>query len=156
MIYGVDFGKSRRRETGDIGRYATDVSFVESELPCWWAGAIQRIGLLLDLPPGWDGHGAEPVDPQKAYYAVEVLQGLARPGIPRPSIVPTVLGHLQFEWHINEIDLEIEVKSQVNISVYYEDLRSGEEREYELDYDLYPISDAIKKIIDRERERQAA
>ena len=85
-----------------------------------------------------------------------MLQQISRPDIPKPSIVPTVSGNVQFEWHTNDIDLEIEVKSQVLVSVFFVDLRSGEENEYELDYDLDPISRIVKEIIHRIRAEKLA
>jgi len=124
--------------------------FEAEKIPEWWGAALQRISYLLGLPENWDSYGAAKIDMNLAYYAVQILQQISKPGIPAPSIVPTVRGHLQFEWHMSGIDLEFEVESSTKISVSFEDSLTGVEWESDLDYNLSPLSDYIKLLISRQ------
>ncbi|MEW8691414.1 MAG: hypothetical protein AB2535_10020 [Candidatus Thiodiazotropha endolucinida] len=126
------------------------------QVPEWWSSALQRIAYLIDLPENWDSYGAKKIDAQIAYYSVQILQQISVPGIPMPSIVPTVRGNLQFEWHIHGIDLEFEVVSPVSIYVAYEDSLSGTEWDRELDYNLTPLSDVLKTLLSRTQANQEA
>lgn len=75
----------------------------------WLSEAASRIELLSNLPPGWDGHVALPVDRRilaKSWDLIQVLVTNVR--IP-PSIVPTAQGGVALEWHRPGIDLEIEI-----------------------------------------------
>ncbi len=126
------------------------------DIPEWWVSAIQRIVYLIDLPENWDSYGARKIDTEIAYYSVQILQQISIPGIPMPSIVPTVRGNLQFEWHVYGIDLEFEVVSPIKISVAYEDARSGTEWEKDLDYNLTPITDVLMMLLTRSNQLEAA
>ena len=80
------YGKSDTVEPATLGR-AFDVTYKEATLseegpPNWWAPAIQRISYLLDFPENWDSYGAKRIDQKTAYYAVQILQQIARPGVP--------------------------------------------------------------------------
>lgn len=120
--------------------------------PTWWSAALQQVSSLLDLPKNWDSYGAERISRQNAYYAVQILQQISRPGIPAPSIVPTVRGNLQFEWHRAGIDLEIEILSPTRIRTSYEDELTGVEWERDLDYNLAPLTDVVRTLICRQAE----
>lgn len=121
-----------------------------SQVPEWWQSAIQRIAYLLQLTENWDGYGALAVKQQNAFYAVQILQQISRPRIPRPSIVPTVRGNLQFEWHMHGIDFEFEVISPTRIWVSFEDHQTGDEWEKDLDYNLMPLADVVKQLLVRQ------
>lgn len=147
------YGESDTVEPATLGR-AFDVTYKEATLseegpPNWWAPAIQRISYLLDLPENWDSYGAKRIDQKTAYYAVQILQQIARPGVPAPAIVPTVRGYLQFEWHANGVDLEFEVLSPIEISVFYEDAETGAEWEKNLDYNLTPLTEVVTLLAKR-------
>lgn len=122
-------------------------AFGEDLVPEWWSSAIQRILFLLELPDNWDSYGAKKVDRNIAFQAVQILQQISRPDIPPPSIVPTVNGRLQFEWHTNGIDLEFEVMSAALISASYEDHNSDIEWDKDLDYNLSPLTEVLKTLV---------
>lgn len=122
------------------------------DIPDWWGGALQRISYLLRLPSNWDAYGASAIKPQTAYAAVQILQQISRPGVPPPSIVPTIRGNLQFEWHAYGIDLEFEVISATKISVSFEDHVSGLEWEKDLDYNLLQLAEVVKQLVERQVE----
>ncbi len=122
-------------------------AYGEDRIPEWWSSAIQRILFLLDLPDNWDSYGAQKIDRNIAFHSVQILQQISRPGIPAPAIVPTVNGHLQFEWHTNGIDLEFEVLSAAKISASFEDMNQGIDWEREFDYNLSELTDVIKTLV---------
>jgi hypothetical protein len=53
--------------------------------------------------------------------------------IPAPSVVPTTPGGLQFEWHMQGIDLEIEMRPDFRWLSSYEESSTGESWEVEGD-----------------------
>ena len=61
-----------------------------------------------------------------------------RPNTPAPSIVPTVRGGLQLEWHQTQIDLEVEITPHGTIHLAYENFAEGREWEGDLGSDLAP------------------
>jgi len=147
------YGESESSRLSSIDRML-DLAYKDATLsqegpPKWWGPAIQRISYLLALPDNWDSYGAKRIDQRIAYYAVQILQQIARPGVPAPSIVPTVRGYLQFEWHTNGVDLEFEVISPIEISVSYEDAETGAEWERNLDYNLTPLTEVVKLLANR-------
>lgn len=121
----------------------------ELQIPHWWTDVLERIAFLCNLSDDWDSYGAKAVNSDIAYCAVQILQMIARPGIPAPSIVPTKQGNLQFEWHEQGIDLEFEVLSRVKISASYEDAVTGAEWDKDLDYNLTPLSDTLRLLLNR-------
>ena len=131
------------------GCFPDEVVSCERQVPQWWTEAIQRIGMLMDLSDNWDSYGAKAPNVSIAHCAVDILQEIALPGIPQPAIVPTPRGNIQFEWHEQGIDLELEVLSQAKISVSFEDSETGAEWDVELDYNLTPLSDSLKLLINR-------
>ena len=75
----------------------------------WIAHVFDSVQMLLHLTEDWDSHGANPL----AIKSIENLIILLPQGIPwdvpAPSVVPTVSGGIQLEWHRQGIDLEIEI-----------------------------------------------
>jgi len=69
----------------------------------------RRINELLELDSNWDSYGAARVNPIVAEQAVFLISALLDTGVPEPTIVPTVKGGLQLEWHTGGVDLEIEL-----------------------------------------------
>jgi hypothetical protein len=69
---------------------------------------------------------------------VSVLNSIMRSDTPAPSIVPSPRGHLQAEWHIGGIDLEIEVLTPTNVIASYSNadlpLLSWDDRPFALDF----------------------
>ena len=128
----------------------------KDELPHWWVSTLSRITDILALPENWDSYGAAKPDPQLAYHAVDLLQQIAQPDMPQPSIVPTVQGGVQFEWHTRGIDLEVEILSPIEINVYYYDASNDDEWEDRLDYNLTSLSEKVRELLTRERQAHLA
>ena len=69
---------------------------------------LMKLNELAALPNDWDTYGASRIT-QKAIDAATIfLNVLYIDDGFRPQIVPTSRGGLQFEWHQNGYDIEIE------------------------------------------------
>ena len=113
----------------------------------WVQPTLDGINQLLQLASNWDSYRARPLDPRAALAAFELLLNIMRPGAPMPSVVPTPRGTVQIEWHINGVDLEIDVRSATSALASFEDLRSGETWEKEILYDLRPLTAAMRRLV---------
>ena len=93
--------------------------------------AIRRAATLAQLPNGWNSYGAKPVSPRAVHHATRLLRETACliPNVATPSVVPTVGGGLQLEWHLRGVDIEIEFGSDGCASWYAEDRATGEASE---------------------------
>lgn len=85
---------------------------------------FQKLRSFLRLESGWDSYGARTVSPRALETALAFLAHMA--GRPRPSIVPTVRGGIQFEWHNGPIDVELECLPSGHAQLAAEDSVSGE------------------------------
>lgn len=96
----------------------------DSPPPAWFSEVVRRCSQLLSLRSGWDSYGARSVDVESIIAALQVLLLTMRPRTPTPELVPTPRGTVQLEWHIQGIDLEIDVLSRGLYRVAFEDLRN--------------------------------
>lgn len=79
---------------------------------------LRRIDALMSLDAGWDSYGGYPVQPRAALHAVQLLAAILENDVPPPSVVPTVTGGLQLEWHDSGADLEMEVRVDRSVEVF--------------------------------------
>lgn len=114
---------------------------------------IVRAGLtkLGNLPTNWDSYGASKVESWALISAWNILNGIMRDSTPVPWIVPINDGRVQIEWHIGNIDLEIEILTPVDFCVSFHDLLKREQKEFMLAYDVTPLSNYIRLLTDRTR-----
>lgn len=112
----------------------------------WFAPVRNSIRELLSLAADWDSYGASRVEPAFAASATTLLQTMMDAETPIPSIVPTASGGVQIEWHVNGIDLEVEVESTSRINVLYEDLRTGFSWETEFTSDLQKLRQVVATL----------
>ena len=94
--------------------------------------AVGRVIELLQLPPGWNTHGAEPVSDVAFVRTVEFLSEYLAAGVAGPAVVPTVRGGIQLEWHRQGVDIEVEVDPDGSVSWCAEDRETGVELEASL------------------------
>jgi hypothetical protein len=75
--------------------------------------ALGRLLELAALPGGWDSYGAAPVSPSARTAAAAMLLFAWQEGVVqqsgRPEIFPVPTGGLQFEWHGDNGEIEIEI-----------------------------------------------
>lgn len=86
------------------------VADVPEQLQADWKPTVEsQIGELITLDANWDSYGAPRIDAAVIVDAKVLASRLARPGAPAPSVVPTVNGTVQLEWHTRAFDAEIEI-----------------------------------------------
>jgi hypothetical protein len=123
----------------------------------WVEPTLRTLGSLLTLPAGWDSYGARAPDPSCVLAAWRLLAAVMRDHIPAPTVVPTVRGGVQLEWHRNGADLEIEVVAPREFVVSFEAGDTGEGWEKSLTDDFADLSSALDRIAgDPAHERRAS
>jgi len=73
--------------------------------------AFIEIYKLANLKENWDSYGAFEIDKDcmlESQFLIDAFFDLNN-AIPIPSVVPCSNGHVQLEWHVGGVDLEIEV-----------------------------------------------
>ncbi len=87
--------------------------------------SAEAVAELLSLPPGWNSYSARPIEHQSAKQAIQFLAEYLKPSTPPPSVVPTVRGGIQLEWHTRGANLEVYIESQNEVSFFAEETGSG-------------------------------
>jgi hypothetical protein len=90
-------------------------------VPHWLGQAEDRLAHVKELPANWDSYGARPVSVAAIEAALRLLGEVMADDLPLPDIVPTVSGGIQVEWHIANIDFEIEVSAEGKRGIFFED-----------------------------------
>lgn len=120
---------------------------VTRELWPTWARTLEdRLSKLLYLRPDWDSYGAQPIQVKAADQAFTLLREVMNDRSPIPAVVPTATGGVQLEWHVQEIDSEIEINPAGNITAFSRDGRSGDEWEDTLPNALRRLQESISRL----------
>ena len=101
---------------------------------------------LLDLKPGWDSYGAHAPKLHLIEAALQLITRLMRAEVPAPQVVPTTKGGIQFEWHLGDQELEVEVLSSSRFSVIYENETTGVIYDADLVGEIEPIERQLAKL----------
>jgi hypothetical protein len=99
--------------------------WVEGRTPPWFDPTLDDLEEVLRLPPNWNSYRARPVDAQAAVAAIELLVETMPDSLSRPTVIPTVRGSIQLEWHTRGIDLEIDVLANGRYAIFFEDDQTG-------------------------------
>ncbi len=108
----------------------------EGQEPAWVEPSLNALAESLALPTNWDSYGACRVDPGSVKSAGQALCSLMSSDTIPPTVVPTVRGGIQLEWHARGIDLEIEFSPVGRAHVYCQDHRDNMEWEGEFNLNL--------------------
>lgn len=120
---------------------------VTKELWPTWARTLEdRLLKLLYLRSDWDSYGAQPIQAKAADQAFTLLREVMNDRSPTPAVVPTATGGVQLEWHVQEIDLEIEINPAGNVTAFSRDGRSGDEWEDTLPNALRRLQESISRL----------
>src|SRR6266571_2089414 len=95
----------------------------------WLAPTIEQILPLFDLKENWNSYGAPPIDPGAIGFALAFLVNAMQVDTPRPAVVPSPSGGLQFEWHEQGVDLEVEALPGGRFAAYFGVPSTGAEEE---------------------------
>jgi len=135
-----------RRHPGDRRMFLSESEVLRSPTgwhvvpaaPLWHDEVAARLSELMLLRDNWDSYGGRAPGHLSVMAMVSVLNSIMRSDTPAPSIVPSPRGHLQAEWHIGGIDLEIEVLTPTNVIASYSNadlpLLSWDDRPFALDF----------------------
>jgi hypothetical protein len=119
-------------------------------LPAWAPAVDEELRGLTLLPPGWDSYSARPISADTATAAMDLLRRVVQDDTPVPSIVPMSRGGIQLEWHLRGMNIEVTVPPRgSSVEVWYEDLRSGEEREFTIEDDPGALRDVLAELTRR-------
>ena len=115
-----------------------------------WAKQLAgKLSELAALPRGWDGYNSGPVGPAIIEFAVQLIDRLYVPGLVAPQPVPGGDGTLQLEWHVNQFDLEIDIRGPCQLVAWLDDLETGTEEEIEVKTDLSPLVSWVRRVQQR-------
>jgi hypothetical protein len=112
----------------------------------WVVELKDRFDELTALPYGWDGYGGRPVSFNCAQFTANLLERLFVEGVPAPQLVPGGDGTIQFEWHRNNFDVEIDVLAPYEVVAIRRDHRSNQVQELDLQTDFTSLSDWIAEL----------
>jgi hypothetical protein len=114
----------RHRRFQLTDRLSLEIEF-EGEEPPWLVGWMQRLSNILNLSQNWDSYGARRIKPSAVLGAINFfLPNMQDVRGPLPDIVPDRNGNIQLEWHIRNVDLEVEAIAEHTYRLFYE--RNGE------------------------------
>jgi hypothetical protein len=82
-------------------------------------------------------------------FALTVLENVMRPRTPLPNVVPSSGGAVQFEWHTNDIDLELYISAPYEAELWFKDSREAEESSEELSNNFARLKDRLNTLISR-------
>jgi hypothetical protein len=85
------------------------LTIAEATLPPWMSAVVERLNDLLGLEADWDTYGAAPVLIEHALAAFGLLSSLMPADAAPPWIVPTTSRGIQFEWHLDPVEVEARV-----------------------------------------------
>jgi hypothetical protein len=87
--------------------------------------SVEAVADLLNLPPGWNSYSAKPIARENARRAIRLLDEFLKSDTPPPSIVPTVRGGIQLEWHTRGVNVEIYIEFPNDVTFFAEDTGSN-------------------------------
>ena len=114
-------------------------------LPEWYAGIFAKLDTFLALESNWDSYGAPPLDLGALAQARLILSLISQFKMPKPSVLATSKGGVQFEWHTLRYDMEIEIAPSNELSLFFEEVGQKEpfEKEHATDLDAREL---LKKV----------
>lgn len=112
----------------------------------WQEAAKERLTELMQLPVGWDGYHAPAVSLDNATFAFSVLSSVMEDGIAEPSIVPTVDGSVQIEWHTSKGDIELRINRPNSVDAWFSRVDQEDDVEADLSLDFTIVSEWLDEI----------
>jgi len=101
---------------------------------------------LLGLQPNWDSYNACGLKTLAIETALGILERVMGPSTPPPTVVPTVEGGIQLEWHQNNIDLEVEVNPEGQVLMSRQGGFLPEVSEVDVNREFQGLVDAIGSL----------
>lgn len=114
--------------------------------PGWLSPTTQAIERLTRLPEDWDSYGARRIEASAVKAALDVLGCTMLGSSPAPTVVPTVTGGIQLEWHMGGIDLEVEATPDGSILMFCDGTSCPTPQEREITQDATPLAQVIATL----------
>lgn len=127
---------SRRVSSTDILPLKT--AFVRQQN--WIEPISKRLRELMHLKAGWDGYSGRPLSQENAVFAMSILSAVMDQSIPVPSLVPTVSGSVQIEWHTLKGDIELRIHRPNSVHAWFSSVDDDQEPEVDLTWDFKIVS----------------
>ena len=109
----------------------------------WLRPTIEKLNELLSLEEDWDSYGGKRIREDCVIAAIRLLMDCMGDSSIMPLIVPGPKGTIQLEWHLNDIELEIECLGKVRGMPLYDTLGEIGNQRIEGMLSLRQASDAI-------------
>ena len=155
LTNGTDVAPSRSTLCGTHERLRTariripngQIEFTYSDrVPVWFQEVIASLAQLAWLPANWNSYQAIQIRPICLSAAIRVLLDVTRIDTPKPSVVPTVRGTVQLEWHTRGVDLEVEILGPSRLLASFEDTKTGEDWEAAVGADLTRLVECVNRL----------
>lgn len=117
-----------------------------SSSPDWRSSVALKVSELVDLPANWDSYNAHQIRAETGNFALQILVSFATAALPLPSVVPSPIGGIQFEWHTPDIDFEIHVGAPYDVEFLFEDRKSGEAFSDVLSDDMTALAEPFARL----------
>jgi hypothetical protein len=111
----------------------------------WQALILPSVCRFLGLPDGWDSYQGQALKLETGMFALKILNDVMGAQTPVPHVVP-ISGGIQFEWHENDLDLELSVMGPYDCELWYQDHRTGASDSIPLAADLTPLARQIARL----------
>jgi hypothetical protein len=119
---------------------------VVEPLPPWIANTDRALEDLLKLASNWNSYGAQPIKPEVVRAASDLLREIVQQQTPQPTVVPTVRGGVQLEWHTSAVDLEVEIIPPLQVHVFYRGSLERSEWELESEPDFARLIEIVARL----------
>jgi hypothetical protein len=120
--------------------------------PDWERDVVAALVRYSQLADGWDSYGGKPLRSDTGMFALQVLSSVMNEFVPIPSVVPIATGGVQFEWHENNLDIELYIAAPNDSELTVIDhLDGGNVEVTHVRTDLSPLSKSVAKLIDYNR-----
>ncbi|GAK33237.1 hypothetical protein JCM17846_18660 [Iodidimonas nitroreducens] len=129
---------------------------VPSHNSLWVRELGSRLNELTSLPRGWDGYEGLPVSFRCADFAANLIERLYVDGVDAPQLVPGADGTVQIEWHMNHLDIEIDILAPYKVMATRYDHLTGAEEELELGTDFTRLAIWVAMLGDDRSALRAA
>lgn len=118
----------RRPGWATDGKNSTQVEVIgprlrvqELQASRWFPPIVNDLISLLELEPGWNSHGALPVDIAIVGEGIDALLRILHPDTVPPRVFPTPAGGVNFEWATNDFSVELSIDRKEGTVLSYGD-----------------------------------
>ena len=118
----------------------------EPKKPGWVDSVQEQLRALSSLRSGWDGFGAGPIRRDVLSFVGQILTQIMGSETPGPYISPMSHEGVLLEWHLPNIELEIEVETPGEAWVFYNNTAEGISNSWEIRTNLVSLANPIAKL----------